>query len=75
MDLFASEYGWTIEYIQNNLTLFEETKLLHSILYRKGIKIHKKYHEYETPDISLFDRVNQIHEQIDTTPALEGIIF
>lgn len=36
VDLFASEYGWTIEYIEN-LDISEISSLANKILIRKGI--------------------------------------
>jgi len=38
VDLLASEYGWTVEYIQA-LTLPEVYGLIRQILRRKGIKV------------------------------------
>lgn len=48
IDIFASEYGWTIEYIED-LTPYEIDCLLKAIKVRKDIEsgTHEKYQEFE----------------------------
>lgn len=75
-DLFANEYGWTMNYIKNELSLEEETKLIHAILCRKNVKVIKKYSDVEYIQKSLTEYVDELHKtKIDNNPILEGIIF
>ena len=62
MDLFASEYGWSIETIMN-LPPDQKAELFHAILYRKGIRTLKGAAAQE-PTGSLRDRAKAIFDTV-----------
>jgi len=65
IDLFASEYGWTIEYIMD-IPNDQAEELVHAIASRKGIKCHRKRLVVEEDHQPLTEKLEAIFGRIDT---------
>lgn len=62
MDLFASEYGWSVEYIMD-LPPDQKAELFHALLYRKGARTLKGAAAQEAqPAASLRERAQSIFD-------------
>ena len=73
--MFASEYGWGIEQI-DDLRIDEETELAHAILYRKGAKVYFTNLPKERPEINLLNVIKDKNEMsFDTSAIEEGITW
>ena len=59
VDLFASEYGWTIEYIMA-IPMDAVEELVHAILVRRGSKCHRKRLVLDDAHAPLADRLTSI---------------
>jgi len=74
IDLFASEYGWTIAQI-DALPIDEEARLFHALLYRKGVKCYRKIITTDYFEKSLSERIADKQSEIDTSDLEEGITW
>jgi hypothetical protein len=74
IDLFAAEYGWTTEQI-NALSIDEEARLFHALLYRKGVKCYRKIIATDYFEKPLSKRIAEQQKQIDTDDITEGITW
>ena len=73
--MFASEYGWSIDQI-DDIRIDVETELAHAILYRKGAKVYLTNLPKDRPEINLLDVIKEKNEMsFDTSAIEEGITW
>jgi len=70
VDLLASEYGWTIDYIQK-LTVSEIYGLIYSILRRKGVKFDLPPKKSQDPMSNLLNLARQLKASPDQLKSLQ----
>ena len=63
IDLFASEYGWSIPYILD-LPPDQKAELFHAMLYRKGLRTLKGAPQPEGQQGSLRERARAIFDTV-----------
>lgn len=71
--MFASEYGWSVDYIKFELPMHEAARLIHAILYRRGVKTYRKRFDAIQADLS--EQIKKARASFDATHELEGITF
>jgi hypothetical protein len=74
IDMFASEYGWTSDYVKFELPMHDAVKLIHAILYRRGVKTYKRTFE-KAENANLGEKLAIARKSFDTSAELEGIVF
>ena len=74
VDLLASEYGWTINYIQE-LTVSEIYGLIYSILKRRGYKVDQdkpSKSQHQDPMTNLLNLARQLKASPEQMKSLKG---